>query len=180
LELVADGEMRPTAQEVADRAGVALRTVYHHFEDVEALRHKAYHLQFERHNELLTAVDENEALDVRIVELARRLRRLYEAITPIRRATASDEHASEEMAEGLRRTRGQLRGHLEGVFSKELRAHSEPKVLLDACEVLCSWSSWDFLRSGLSRSAISAERTVVFSLRELISPVEARKRRSGG
>ena len=55
LELVSEGVVRPTAQEIAARAGVALRTVYHHFEDVEALRRLALDLDMQRHFEILDA-----------------------------------------------------------------------------------------------------------------------------
>ena len=37
VELVTEGELQPTGQQVADRAGVGLRTVFRHFEDMETL-----------------------------------------------------------------------------------------------------------------------------------------------
>ena len=35
--LVGEGVLQPTAQQVADRAGVGIRTVFRHFEDMDAL-----------------------------------------------------------------------------------------------------------------------------------------------
>ena len=37
VELVEEGELQPTGQQVADRAGVGERTVFRHFEDMETL-----------------------------------------------------------------------------------------------------------------------------------------------
>ena len=36
-ELVGEGNPEPTAQQVADRAGVGIRSVFRHFADIEAL-----------------------------------------------------------------------------------------------------------------------------------------------
>ncbi len=37
VELVQEGELQPTGEQVATRAGVGLRTVFRHFEDMESL-----------------------------------------------------------------------------------------------------------------------------------------------
>src|SRR5580698_5644369 len=90
LELVEEGNMRPTAQEVAERADVALRTVYHHFEDVEALRTMALELQVSRYSQILQPIDTAQPLKERIAVVARQRRKLFELITPIRQATLFD------------------------------------------------------------------------------------------
>ncbi|HVB05783.1 MAG TPA: TetR/AcrR family transcriptional regulator [Acidimicrobiales bacterium] len=171
LVLVEEGELRPTAQKVAGRAGVALRTVYHHFEDVEALRRTALDLQLNRHYEMLVAIDGDEPLEARIGMVTRSLRRLFEAITPIRRATLFDEHASEEMAEGLRRSRLVRRHFLEQAFSAELSAlNGERKLVLDAIDAATSWPHWHFVRSGLGRPPAAAERVLSLTLHDLLTP----------
>src|SRR5208282_909869 len=37
LDLLGEGDLRPTAARIADRAGVSLRLVFHHFDDLEAI-----------------------------------------------------------------------------------------------------------------------------------------------
>ena len=175
LHLVEEGELRPTAQQVAQRAGVALRTVYHHFEDVEALRSMALDLQLERHVETLRPVKADLPLEERINVLARQTRRLFEAITPIRRATLFDENASLEMAEGLRRARSVRRAHLATTFAPELAKHNDQsRSILDAADVETSWQTWYYLRQALGRSAPAAERVVVLELTALFGPAAAR------
>lgn len=171
LELVEEGELRPTAQAVAERAGVALRTVYHHFEDVGALRTMALTMQTSRYREMLRQVDAKLPLDERIQLTARQYRRLFEAITPIRLATMFDQHDSPEMAEGLGAARAQRREHLASTFAVELGRRSEDgRALLDALDLMTSWDTWNYLRSSLARSAAAAEKVVILMLTDLFSP----------
>ena len=37
LSLLEEGELQPTATRIAERAGISLRLIYHHFGDLEAL-----------------------------------------------------------------------------------------------------------------------------------------------
>ncbi|HLI15356.1 MAG TPA: TetR/AcrR family transcriptional regulator [Acidimicrobiales bacterium] len=178
LALVEEGQVRPTAQEIAARAGVALRTVYHHFEDVEALRRMALDLQLSRHVEALQPVDPTLPLDERVAIVARQCRKLYEAITPIRRATLFDEHASPEMAKGLRRTRVLRRNHVASAFGPELAARADAgRSLLDALDLATAWQSWHYLRDGLSRSALASERVMVLTLQSLFTGTTRSRRR---
>src|ERR1044072_5768679 len=49
LSLLDEGNLRPTARQVAERAGVSLRSVYVHFDDLEDLFTAAAHRFFETH-----------------------------------------------------------------------------------------------------------------------------------
>jgi TetR/AcrR family transcriptional regulator of autoinduction and epiphytic fitness len=169
LALVEEGELHPTALAVATRAGVALRTVYHHFEDVEALRGMALDVQLERHREALAPVERDLPLVDRIPQVVRQCRTLFEAITPIRRATLFDESESLEMAEGLRRAQSVRRAFIEQSFGPELdRIDHDRRELLDAMDVTTSWHSWYYLRQSLGRSVTAAEAIVQLQLRSLL------------
>jgi AcrR family transcriptional regulator len=170
LALVEEGELRPTAQEVASRAGVALRTVYHHFEDVEALRRMALNLQLTRHREMFQTIDPKDDLDERIRLLSRQLRKLFEVVTPIRRATLFDEHSSAEMAEGLRSSRQVRRNHVAATFAPEIaRRSADGRSLLDALDTTTSWQSWYYMRTSLDRTPNAAEKILVITLTDLLN-----------
>ncbi len=180
LHLVEEGELRPTAQQVASRAGVALRTVYHHFEDVEALRRMAHELQMSRHSEILQPFNVSDPIAVRIEILARQLRRLFEAITPIRRATVFDAQNSNEMADGLRRSRAIRRAHVAAAFAPEIAVDNEARTLVDALDQATSWQAWHYVRLNLGRSAQSAEKGLILSLQRLLAPAaEGRAQQAG-
>ena len=170
LELVSEGVVRPTAQEIAGRAGVALRTVYHHFEDVEALRRLALDLDMQRHFEILTPIDTNLPLDERIVRLAQQCRDLFEAVTPIRRATLFDQHSSPDMAKGVTNATRARSEHVGRVFAPEFaRFGEEERAIVDTVNLITSWVSWEYVRTMLHRSASEAEETLVGALQALFS-----------
>jgi TetR/AcrR family transcriptional regulator of autoinduction and epiphytic fitness len=170
LALVEEGQLRPTAQEVAERAGVALRTVYHHFEDVEALRRLAFDLQVGRNREALRPVDTSQPVAERCRQVAHQLRRFHEAISPIRRAVMLEERSSQQMADVLRRARAMRRQFVEQAFVPETEGLevAERRAVLDALDVTTSWQSWYYLRASLGRGAQVAERVLAFQLEQLL------------
>ncbi|HWD24124.1 MAG TPA: TetR/AcrR family transcriptional regulator [Acidimicrobiales bacterium] len=168
LALVEEGELHPTAQAVATRAGVALRTVYHHFEDVEALRGMALHVQLERHRENLLPVAGELPLRDRISHVVNQVQKFFEAITPIRRATLFDEtdafETSSDVAQGI----SMRRAFVEESFRAELDGSTSKRELLDAIDVTTSWHNWYYLRQNLGRSVNAAEGIVEIQLRTLL------------
>ena len=170
LDLVADGNVRPTAQAIAARAGVALRTVYHHFEDVEALRRLALELDMERHFEILSPIDVNLPVAERIATVAHQCRQLFEAVTPIRRATLFDQHSSKEMAEGIAIATKTRADHVTSAFAPELRRRGdETGATTDAVILVSSWVAWEYMRTMLGRTPAAAEAIVIASLSALLS-----------
>ncbi|MGD0218852.1 MAG: TetR/AcrR family transcriptional regulator [Acidimicrobiales bacterium] len=172
LGLVGEGTVRPTAEEVATRAGVALRTVYHHLEDAGALRRLALDLQMRQHAEFLQPIDPGRDLAERIVTLANQCRRLFEALTPIRRATILGEQSSPEMAEGIAICTLTRRDHVIATFASELRrAGADGRTIADAVDLITSWPMWEYLRATLGRSPAAATRVMVVSLEALLGPL---------
>src|SRR5947209_10076854 len=57
LDLIAEGDLSPTAQKVAERAGVSLRSVFHHFEDMEQLFASAADLHVSRYADLVQPLE---------------------------------------------------------------------------------------------------------------------------
>ena len=168
LALVADGVAHPTARQVADRAGVALRTVYHHFEDVESLRGVAFELQLDRHKELLQPIPASADLHERVAVFGRQLRTLFEAITPIRRTALLDERGSAESAGRLGELPAIRRKHLEQTFARELSGRPDRTRLVDALDAATSWHAWEFLRTVRSRGPLAAERVLAFTVEALL------------
>ncbi|HEV2360821.1 MAG TPA: TetR/AcrR family transcriptional regulator [Acidimicrobiales bacterium] len=168
IELVEAGDLRPSAQRVADHAEVALRTVYHHFEDVEALRATANRMQFERHIQLLRPVDPSLPLDKRIALVSKQRQKLFEAITPMRRAALLDDSGS-QVGEGTRESRELLRQRIEDAFAPELAAAGGKRgAILDAIDTATAWPNWLFLRIYLQRKPAEASRVVETILRSLL------------
>jgi AcrR family transcriptional regulator len=169
IELVQEGDRRPTAQSVANRAGIALRTLYHHFADVEDVRLTALQVAWRRHVAALPKVRPDRPFEDRVRTVVRHLGRLYETMTPVGRA---EPPAGESLSslEIVRPARQLLRSWLADAFAAEIEAAGiTAPVLLDALDTAMSWDSWDCLRSDLGRSATAARRTFELVLRNLFT-----------
>ncbi|MGH9090233.1 MAG: TetR/AcrR family transcriptional regulator, partial [Acidimicrobiales bacterium] len=101
ISLLEEGEHQPTAKMVARRAGVSLRLVFHHFEDMDALYRAVMVLQWQRYWAKLRDVPPDLSLDHRIDRTVRQRGRLYDAIGPVRRAAVPMTARSDDLAEAL-------------------------------------------------------------------------------
>jgi AcrR family transcriptional regulator len=169
LELVAEGEMRPTAQAVSNRAGVSLRTVYHHFEDVEDVRRRALDLQRSRYQAGFRSIDPGLPVEERIETFCRQVRRLFEAITPIRRSMLADDPISEELREGRRRARDLRIAQLSATFPELGERTRAAKDLLAALDVVTAWPTWNYQRETLQRSAAASESIMAAMMAALLA-----------
>jgi len=175
VALAEEGQVRPGAQQVADRAGVALRTVYHHFSDVDELRRMALIMQLTRGAESLRSANPAGPLADRIKFVAHELRRQFEMLTPIRRVTVLDEFSSPATEASLREYRTLRRDYIATVFATEIRERkSEGRTLLDALDAATTWEAWDYMRLSLNRAPLAAERTLALTLTGLLGrPLDA-------
>ena len=168
IDLVEDGDPHPSAQRVAARAGVALRTVYHHFEDIDALRATANRLHFEQHLRMVNDVDPSLPLEERILVVARQRQKLFEAISSMRRSALLDE-SSTQVAQGLRESRDLLRDRVAATFCDVIEERGTAGgALRDALDVATCWQTWNFLRSHLGRKPAEASKVVETLLRSLL------------
>ena len=154
IALVDEGDLRPTAPRIAERAKVSVRSVFQHFDDLEGLYAAVGDRLVERLSHVVMTVEESLPLEERIGEVVRQRVILLEAITPVRRAATVHAPFSAEVSKRLQAGHDFMRGEIERVFEAELdgRAPDERAELLDALDTALSWSSWDNLRSLNGRS----------------------------
>lgn len=177
ISLLEDGIAEPTAREVSARAGVSLRLVFHHFDDMEQLLRAAVKVQVERHWDHLRPVDPSLPVGERVAQIVRQRESLFEAISPVRRAAARVEAASPTVAGELSNARLVLRGAVQRAFGPELQAAGPARAeLLDALEAAASWETWDQLRRRMGLGPAAARRVVI---RTVISLLESTKSPGG-
>jgi AcrR family transcriptional regulator len=153
FELVGEGVLQPTAQQVAERAGVGIRSVFRHFDDMDGLfaamdaRLRAEAIP------LIRAVPAQGTLRERAVAWVERRARLFERIAPWKRSA------------GIGRWRSEFLRAQHALLLRELRADllrslpevaSAPAALADALDVMTCFETWDRLRSD---QRLSRERT---------------------
>jgi TetR/AcrR family transcriptional regulator, regulator of autoinduction and epiphytic fitness len=149
LALLYDGQLRPTAERIAQRAGVSERSLFQHFADREALYQAVAVEQYERVAPTLEPIEISLPLPERIDAFAEQRARLLETVTPVWRAALLLEPESEVVSSWLQTTRRQMAGRLEEVFGAELEqlGQSERGVQLAALVAASAWTSWEALRA---------------------------------
>jgi AcrR family transcriptional regulator len=175
IALLEEGEEFPTSKRIAERAGVSLRIVFHHFEDLESVLRAAVAIQTERHWTKVGPVDSSLDLKSRIRILTGQRATLYEAIAPARRAAAAMERRSETISRELAHSRAVLRRQIQQTFGPELGScpPSERRRLLDAIDTASAFEAWDGLRR-MGRSTAQARRTMELLI-EAVLDLQVRK-----
>jgi AcrR family transcriptional regulator len=171
LDLLNDGEMTPTAAQIADRAEVSVRSVFQHFTDMEALYADLASMQAERVAPLLAGLERPDALDARIDALVAQRSELFETIAPVRHAIGTRAFESGALRARLEELSASLRTQVQDQFDVELsgRAPAARATLLDTIDLLCSFEAWDRLREFQGLDRRGAERTLRTSLHALLS-----------
>jgi len=170
LELIGEGSLSPTAQQVAERADVGVRTVFRHFSDMETL--------FATMNDRLVA--EVDSLFVEKVQTGPYEHRVDGLID--RRMTIFGTLAPYVRSSTLQRWRSTFlqteHERMIRVMRRDLRCwlpevESVPVDVADALEMILSFEAWNRLRVdqrlGLRRTALALRRSVLDLMRAHLS-----------
>lgn len=169
VALVDAGVTVPTMRQVAERAGLSRRIVYHHFRGTRGLLVAAVSLQSGRHRGTLFDVPPRGAPDLRIRALCRQRRLYFEALAPVVRAAEVRPDTAAALQGLFAGDRSRMRRQLAATFAPELTARGpEADDLLDALEQSLGWESWRARRDVRGQSPTAAERGMAFTARRLL------------
>ncbi len=168
IELVGEGNLEPTARQVAAQAGVGIRTVFRRFSDMDLLyAEMAARVQAEVLPLLVGGAPSGDP-----VERARTL--------VARRVVFFERIASYKRSANLKRWRSRFlrdrHEHLVRVLRDDLmrwlpELRRGPAEVVDALDLATSFEAWDRLRTeqrlGRERAHATVERTVVALVAEL-------------
>src|SRR3954453_6134929 len=163
-----EGDLRPTAPRVAERAGVSVRTVWQHFDDLETLLFEAGRRDLEIAQSLVTPIDLSLPANERVTALVEQRARMFEEMAPPWRAARVHAPFSAQI-QSNRDTLMQLaREQVGELFAPELAAASDPQALLDALHVASSWATWESLRADAHLDVDRAKKALRLWLSRLI------------
>ena len=172
LALVDEGMLRPTAEQIAARAGVSERSLFQHFPDREQLFEAVARQQYERVLPTLRPLDASLPLSDRLDAFATQRARLYELTKGVRRAAALLEPDSGAVAGWLAAARKAGAADVERVFRRELEAAPEQHrgVLRAALVSASAWTGWESYRFhqglGVARARAAMRATLAALLGE--------------
>lgn len=160
IGLIDEGDLRPTGPRIAERAGVSVRSIFQHFDDLDALFSAVGARVSERITGLLRPIDVQASLAERTDQLVEQRTEMLEALTPVLRAAlvhaASSTVIRQQFDDGYRFFVAQI----DEVFAPEIASPSGSDVLRDALVVALSWTAWDQLRGAQGRSVEDARRII--------------------
>jgi AcrR family transcriptional regulator len=143
FELVGEGQLIPTAKQVAERATVGIRTVFRHFDDMDGLyAEMGERLRSEGWADL-EVEPSTGTLEERAREMVTTRCAIFERISPFWRASEAQRLRSRFVAERREIDAAQLRDNLHA-WMPEL-ANAAPEIA-DAIEMISSPEAWHRLR----------------------------------
>ena len=168
LALFDTGFYQPTPEDIAQRAGISVDTLFQHFDDVADLTRAAIDRTLAT---VITLVDPGVAPTAptaeKIAGFAAARIRLWNAAAPVARASRALSHRNKAVASQLDDTRSFLRGQIGRLFAAELEDRPDA---LPAIDVLCSFEAFDLLCQGEGLSLAKAEEALVYALTKLLDP----------
>ena len=154
VELVREGNRRPTAPVIAERAGVSERLVYHHFKDMKRLLLESHRINRPVVAPLLEDLLYEGTFKERRDYFVKARAKAWEFVQHNRRYTYHHSFRSPEVEDFLLSFWQSEGAQYSRVFSEELEKFSgEERITREAnLRAICSWNYWEILRQldGLS------------------------------
>lgn len=173
LSLIEEGAMSPTVDQLAERAGVSRRLVFHHFESMDFIYAEAIHLHGRRLLADYVPADPEQPFEARLEAFCRSRAALLERITPVRQSALLRCHESEVVRRGVELGQFLLRLDVIRVFGRELQLDDDfhgRELRAKALAMSASWSSWRSLRQEQGLSVQVASAAMAFAMSRILLP----------
>jgi len=150
LSLIQEGILIPTAQQVADRAQLGIRTVFRRFKDMESLFETIHSKEVWRQRRYFLDFDENLKIDKRISLLVKMHANTYQDMSSMIKATKAMMWRYKLLEKNYKQSQIDLRKHLRHYLPESLKLDEKAQQLI---ELSLSFESWDRLieLQGLSK-----------------------------
>lgn len=165
LELVEEGVLVPTAQQVSERAGVGIRTVFRHFSDMESLFAQLDVEIRNKYQGLFAGGDRNGSFGERLLHAVEQRALAYEATGNQFLSTQAQMWRYPTLREQFGRTLRQVRRDFED-WLPEIQAL--PAEQRDMVDVAASFDTWHRLRAYQGLSVAESARRVVALVERIV------------
>ena len=161
IDLLNEGVLQPTTQQVSERSGVSPSTIFRLFEDLDGMYSEAFSVQTRRVAHLLEKLPSTGPVEDRISRLVGARARLYEEVAPVRRFRARSAASYKGAWDMRSEDKAYFRDEVAAVFAQELAG--APPAVLESLDAVTSWEMWERLRTtqGLS---VARSRVIVEDL----------------
>lgn len=180
IQMFAEESLFPTMEQVSQRSGLSLRSLYRYFPNPGELLEAAVN----RHRELMRDADHlhrigQGPLDRRIDDFVAMRLRLYERASPVYRAGLHNAPLHPPIRDWVARARDDFRNQFELQFDPELssRKAADRQAVLAAGDALSQFDAIEYLRRHRRLSASETEAVLRSGLQALL---EVDRRQVGG
>jgi AcrR family transcriptional regulator len=158
IDLIESGLPSPTAEAVAAKAGVSLRTVFRHFEEMENLHLEIAAQVFERIRPILDQPLEHRQWPALLDETVARRAQFFEIIAPFKTAIDVHRHRSRAISAQHRRITVMSRDMLAAALPADVVSNHSVFELLT---LLLSIETWQRLREQQGMTVAEASESVL-------------------
>jgi len=175
LDLVQEGVLQPSADSIAERAGLSRRSIFNHFSDLAELYDAVVEVGVQRCAPLLEAISSRAPIAERVERLAEVRSKFLEATAPFTRALTAQALVGPAEDQALRVSRDAVRRHHEEVarlFRRELAGFdpADRDEILEALSTAMAPLAWEHLRRNrghsVARACAIVRRTLISVLRD--------------
>lgn len=153
--LVRDGKVPFTAEDLAERAGVSVSSVFRNFDGLDDMQRQAFDVFRERYSQLHDSVGPSDApRGQRVVQHVKSRLALFDAAGPMMQIARHRALDYQPMAEGVARSRSQLADQTSAHFATETAqlTPAEASNLLAVIDAMTSPEAYEVLRAAHGRS----------------------------
>lgn len=158
IALVREGEMMPSAAQVAERANVGLRTVFRHFDEMEVLYREMDEAIREKILPIAMRPYTGASWRDRLDEMIERRITIHEEIMPLKIAGSVLRFRSRFLMENYRAHLRMERDSLEAILPHAVR---KDQTVFRAIEMVTSFQAWRRLRQDQELSIAEAKRVTL-------------------
>lgn len=166
LELVREGRIAPTAEEVANRAQVGLRTVFRRFKDMESLYAEMAGAIDDKIESIVDQPSDNRSWEDNLRQLVDRRLQVYEIIMPYRVAAEALKFQSTILLTRHMQIVRDERHRLLALLPDDLQ---EDRLLVEGLEAALSFDMWNQLRNDQRLSAEEGGAVVTLIVSSLLA-----------
>lgn len=164
--LIRRGEADPSAAMVAEEAGVGLRSVFRHFEDMDSLYREMTH---EIEAQILPMIAKPFLSDIwqdRLTELIHRRAYVLEEIFPLRRSAMSKRFQSQYLSEGHARFVAMERSAIAALIPETVK---DRDLIIHSLDLILCFEAWHRLRIESSLSVEAAKAVQLDLIKQVIA-----------
>ncbi len=165
LQLINEGNLVPTAQQIADHAKVGIRSVFRHFEDMESIFATADQIWREGFIGKSSSVDPSLSMAQRLEWAVKELQRLYEDNSNIMKSTATRRWRSAFLKQNYAKYQRTMRNDIERALPEIAQL---PAARQEAIFGIMSFEYWDRLRDHQALSADDSAELLIDLLKSLV------------